>query len=93
MASPSGSTVVLIDRGMGLLGLALIAAIGATLTVKFRPIDLGPVSPSLLWLGFSLATVLAAPALLNPEAFTRLLTPLRVLHAEWIDIRLARLTD
>jgi uncharacterized protein (TIRG00374 family) len=87
------TTVVLIDRGMGLLGLVLIAAVGATLTVRFRPIDLGPVSPSLLWIGFGLATVLAAPALLNPKAFTRLLQPLRVLHAAWIDARLARLTD
>ncbi len=87
------ATVVLIDRGMGLLGLALIAAIGATLTERFHPIDLGPVSPTLLWLGFAAATTLAAPALLNPEGFTRLLSPLRVLHAEWIDIRLARLTD
>ena len=78
---------------MGLLGLVLIAAIGATLTVRFRPIDLGPVSPGLLWLGFAVATVLAAPALLNPQAFTRLLQPLRVFHAEWIDVRLARLTD
>jgi len=87
------ATVVLIDRGMGLLGLALIAAIGATLTERFRPIDLGPVSPGLLWLGFVVATLIAAPALLNPERFTQLLKPLRVLHAEWIDVRLARLTD
>jgi uncharacterized protein (TIRG00374 family) len=83
------ATVVLIDRGMGLLGLALIAATGATLT----RVDLGPVGPGLLWLGFIVAVAVAAPALLNPEAFTRLLKPLRVLHAEWIDIRLARLTD
>jgi uncharacterized membrane protein YbhN (UPF0104 family) len=87
------TTVVLIDRGMGLLGLVLIAALGATLTVRFRPIDLGPVSPSLLWAGFGVATVLAAPALLSPKTFTRLLAPLRLLHAEWIDVRLGRLTD
>jgi uncharacterized membrane protein YbhN (UPF0104 family) len=87
------ATVVLIDRGMGLLGLALIAALGATLVERFRPIDLGPVSPGLLWLGFAAGAVFAAPALLNPEGFTRLLSPLRVLHAEWIDVRLARLTD
>lgn len=87
------ATVVLIDRGMGLLGLALIAAIGATLTVRFRHIDLGPVNPALLWLGFGVAVAVAAPALLNPEGFTRLLSPLRVLHAEWIDLRLKRLTD
>ena len=59
------ATVVLIDRGMGLLGLVLIAAIGATLTARFHPVDLGPVSPPLLWLGFAVATVLAAPALLT----------------------------
>jgi uncharacterized membrane protein YbhN (UPF0104 family) len=87
------ATVVLIDRGMGLLGLALIAALGATLTERLRPIDLGPVSPGLLWLGFAVGAIVAAPALLNPEGFTRLLSPLRVLHAEWIDVRLARLTD
>jgi uncharacterized membrane protein YbhN (UPF0104 family) len=87
------ATVVLIDRGMGLLGLALIAALGATLTERVRQIDLGPVSPGLLWFGFAAGAVLAAPALLNPEGFTRLLSPLRVLHAEWIDVRLARLTD
>jgi uncharacterized membrane protein YbhN (UPF0104 family) len=83
------ATVVLIDRGMGLLGLALIAAIGATLA----GVDLGPIRPGLLWLGFVVAVAVAAPALLNPQGFTRLLKPLRVLHAEWIDIRLARLTD
>jgi uncharacterized protein (TIRG00374 family) len=87
------TTVVLIDRGMGLLGLVLISAVGATLAVQFRPTDLGPISPSLLWVGFGVATVLAAPALLTPKAFTRMLQPLRVLHAEWIDVRLARLTD
>ena len=87
------ATVVLIDRGMGLLGLVLIAAIGATLTAKFRPIDLGPINPSVLWLGFIAASAVAAPALLNPQGFTKLLRPLRVLHVEWIDVRLARLTD
>jgi glycosyltransferase 2 family protein len=87
------ATVVLIDRGMGLLGLVLIAALGATLTARFHPIDLGPVTPSLLWAGFVAATIIAAPALLAPAMFTKLLTPLRVLHAEWIDLRLARLTD
>ncbi len=34
------ATVVLIDRGMGLLGLVLIAAIGATLTARFHPVSI-----------------------------------------------------
>ena len=32
-------------------------------------------------------------ALLFPATFTRLLHPLRLLHAEWVDVRLARLTS
>lgn len=87
------TTVVLIDRAIGLLGLVLIAALGATLSVRFQPSDLGPLSPALLWAGFGGATLLAAPALLMPEGFTRLLQPLRVFHAEWIDKRLERLTS
>jgi len=87
------TTVVLIDRGIGLLGLVLIAALGASLSVRFAAADLGPLSPLMLWAGFAAATILAAPALLNPEGFTRLLQPLRVLHADWIDERLGRLTD
>jgi uncharacterized membrane protein YbhN (UPF0104 family) len=86
------TTVVLIDRGIGLLGLVLIAALGATLGARFRPSDLGPLSPALLWAGFGGATLLAAPALLMPEGFIKLLQPLRFLHAEWIDKRLERLT-
>jgi uncharacterized membrane protein YbhN (UPF0104 family) len=87
------TTVVLIDRGIGLLALVLIAALGATLGARFQPSDLGPLSPAVLWAGFGGATLIAAPALLKPESFTRLLQPLRVLHAEWIDARLARLTS
>ena len=36
--------------------------------------------------------MLATPALLNPERFIRLLQPIRVLHPEWVDERLERLT-
>ena len=37
--------------------------------------------------------MVATPALLMPEAFARLLQPLRVLHHEWVDERLDKLTD
>ncbi len=84
------TTVVLLDRGLGLLGLVLIAAIGAT--TGSRLADGGPVAPLLLWGGFAAAAVLALPALLRPHAFARLLQPLRALHPEWVDERLARLT-
>lgn len=84
------TTVVLIDRGIGLLGLVLIAAVGATTTSRLA--DGGPVPPLMLWVGFSAAMVLLAPALLKPHAFARLLHPLRLLHPQWVDERLARLT-
>jgi glycosyltransferase 2 family protein len=85
------TTVVLLDRGLGLLGLVLIAAIGAT--AGSRLANGGPVAPVLLWGGFLAAAVVALPALLMPHAFARLLHPLRALHPTWVDERLARLTS
>jgi uncharacterized membrane protein YbhN (UPF0104 family) len=84
------TTVVLIDRGLGLLGLVLVAALGAS--AGLGPAKVGPVGPGMLWAGFGLAAMLATPALLNPEGFTRILQPLRILHPEWVDERLGRLT-
>jgi glycosyltransferase 2 family protein len=84
------TTVVLIDRGIGLLGLILIAAVGASAWT--RPDAMGPVGPGLLWLGLGVGTVIATPALANPRWFARMLQPLRRLHPEWISERIARLT-
>ena len=85
------TTVVLIDRGIGLLGLVLMAAIGATAGPRFSEAG-GAAGAGVLWLGFVVATAIATVALLFPRMFTRLLHPLRLLHAEWVDERLARLT-
>jgi uncharacterized membrane protein YbhN (UPF0104 family) len=83
------TTVVLIDRALGLLGLALMAATGATLMQRMA---VGPVGPRVLWAGFGLGAMIATPALLMPEAATRLLQPLRVFHQEWVDARIEKLT-
>lgn len=83
------TTVVLIDRGIGLLGLALMAATGATL---MRRMAVGPVGPAMLWAGFGLGAMIATPALLIPETATKLLQPLRVFHQEWVDARIEKLT-
>jgi uncharacterized protein (TIRG00374 family) len=83
------TTVVLLDRGIGLLGLVLMAAIGATAGPRFG--DAGTVGAGVLWLGFVVAATVATVAVLFPETFTKLLHPLRLLHAEWVDARLARL--
>src|SRR5260221_349347 len=83
------TTVVLIDRGIGLLGLALMAATGASLMQRMA---VGPVGPGVLWAGFGLGAIIATPALLMPETATRLLQPLRVFHQAWVDARIEKLT-
>ena len=82
------TTIVFVDRLVGLMGLAFVAAIGAT-TARVRPP--GPVGPAALWGGLGAVTIACAPALMKPEALEWLLRPLRVIHAEWIDKRVEHL--
>jgi glycosyltransferase 2 family protein len=83
------TTVVLIDRGLGLLGLALMAATGASLMSRMA---VGPVGPAMLWAGFALGALIATPALLMPDTVAKLLQPLRVFHQDWVDARIEKLT-
>lgn len=84
------ATVVLVDRGLGLLGLVLLAAIGATLGRSLG--DDGTLGARVLWAGFAAAALVAIPVLLMPQTFARALRPLRLIHPEWVDERLGRLT-
>jgi uncharacterized protein (TIRG00374 family) len=86
------TTVVLIDRAIGLLGLVLVAALGATAATRMAAAG-GPAGPFLLWTGFVVAMVVAIPVLLAPHALARVLQPLRTFHPEWVDERLGRLTS
>lgn len=86
------TTIVLIDRGIGLLALVLIAAVGSSAASDFGPGTAG-VAPGMLWAGFGLAAVVATPALLMPQEFMRVLQPLRIIHPEWVDERIARMAD
>jgi uncharacterized membrane protein YbhN (UPF0104 family) len=86
------TTVVLVDRGIGLLGLVLVAAIGATVAAAVRGDGAPPIWPSWLWAGFFLATGGALPAVLAPRGFTRLLKPLSVVHPVWVGERIDKLT-
>jgi uncharacterized protein (TIRG00374 family) len=93
-ASAAGSktlatTVVLVDRGIGLIGLVFVAALGASLTARASD-TLGPGGPALLWLAFVLGVGLAVPIILWPHNVGRLLSPLRKLHQEWVEERIAR---
>jgi uncharacterized membrane protein YbhN (UPF0104 family) len=86
------ATIVLIDRGLGLLALVLIAAMGASGGKRFGGAETD-LDPLVLWAGFGLAAMVATPAFLMPESFMKLLRPLRVLHPEWVEERLGRLTN
>jgi uncharacterized protein (TIRG00374 family) len=97
-ASAAGSktlatTVVLIDRGMGLMGLVLVAAIGASASQGAAGTASVPVWPSLLWAGLLLSVAVSAPAVFAPASVGQLLQPLRVFHQEWVTTRIERVTD
>jgi uncharacterized protein (TIRG00374 family) len=87
------ATVVLIDRGIGLIGLVLVAALGSSATAGLSGNAALPIVPWVLWVGLALAAALSAPAVLAPAAVGRLLQPLRVFHPEWVDERILRVTD
>ncbi|MGE5813138.1 MAG: lysylphosphatidylglycerol synthase transmembrane domain-containing protein [Acidobacteriota bacterium] len=87
----AATTVVLLDRGVGLLGLFLIAAIGATVS-RWSSVDPGPVGATTLWAGLAAGTIVSVPVLMAPRIIHVLVNPVRRLHPEWIDERLDRLT-
>jgi hypothetical protein len=96
-ARPAGSktlatTIVLIDRGLGLLGLVLVAALGATAAGAVHPAAI-PIWPVWLWACFLLAAAASAPAVLAPDGFGRLLQPLTVFHPEWVGERINTVTS
>jgi uncharacterized membrane protein YbhN (UPF0104 family) len=85
------TTVVLVDRGLGLLGLVLVAALGSTLAGSTHH-PIGPIWPAWFWAGFVLAAIATAPAVLAPSGFGRLLQPLTVFHPEWVGGRIDMIT-
>jgi hypothetical protein len=85
------AAVVIVDRGIGLLGLILLAAVAATLAPWSRLGD-GPVPSWALWALFGAGAAVSLPAVFFPEAVIRLLSPLRAIHADWVGARLRQLT-
>jgi uncharacterized membrane protein YbhN (UPF0104 family) len=85
------TTVVLVDRGIGLLGLVFLAAAGATWTAM-RSEALGPVGPGMLWALLIGGFVASAPMVLMPEGIGRLLRPLERLHQDWVRRQILHLT-
>ena len=86
------TTVILVDRGVGLLGLVFVSALGATIAARMSE-RIGPLGPGLLWLALGGALAVAVPAVLMPQGVGRLLRPLRAIHQEWVEERIGRLTS
>ncbi|PYR37788.1 MAG: hypothetical protein DMF93_17245, partial [Acidobacteria bacterium] len=84
-------TVVLVDRGLGLMALVLIAALGASAAVRVHPAAI-PIWPAWLWAGFVAGAAMSAPAVFAPDGFGRLLQPLTVFHPEWVGGRIESVT-
>jgi uncharacterized membrane protein YbhN (UPF0104 family) len=85
------TTVVLVDRGLGLMALVLVAAMGASMAARVHPAAM-PIWPAWLWLAFFAGATAAAPAVFVPDGFGRLLRPLMIFHPEWVGGRIEQLT-
>jgi uncharacterized membrane protein YbhN (UPF0104 family) len=86
------TTVVLVDRALGLMGLVLIAALGATIAADLHGSGASPVWPAWLWALFLIGALATAPVMYAPEGLGRLLQPLTVVHPEWVGTRIDKLT-
>jgi uncharacterized membrane protein YbhN (UPF0104 family) len=86
------TTVILVDRGLGLMALVLVAALGATAAGRMHPAAT-PIWPMWLWAGFLFCAAASAPAVFAPDGFGRMLQPLTVFHPEWVGDRIETLTS
>ncbi len=81
------TTIVLVDRGLGLIALLLVATMGSAAALAG-----GITVPGARWLwiisGAGLLTTF--PALIKPGIVSRLLAPLRALQHPWLDERAHR---
>jgi uncharacterized membrane protein YbhN (UPF0104 family) len=84
--------IVIVARGVGLVGLGFVAACGASVTAWMSP-TVGPVGPGILWAGLLTAVAAAGWAVWMPHGVGALLKPLRALHQEWVGERIEQLMD
>jgi len=81
-----------VDRSLGLMGLVLVAALGATVAMIVKGQDASPIWPYWLWAAFIVGLTAAAPAVIAPHGLGRLLQPLAKFHPEWVGERIQKLT-
>ena len=85
--------VILTDRVIGLMGLVLVAALGATLATGGAGHGPAPIWPTWLWVGLLIGTALSAPVVMSPAGVGRVLRPLTVFHPEWVGLRIEHVTN
>lgn len=84
------TTVILVDRGLGLLALLLVAASGSLgATALGVPVP----GSQWLWMVTGAGVVVAAPVLGAPQLVSRLLAPVRALDRPWVTERAARFEE
>ena len=85
------TTVIVMDRVLGLLGLVLVGAVA----VGLAPADSGQLPVSIRWLGLCL--LLGAGALITvllwPGALRRAVALTGLARREWVEVRLGRMVD
>jgi uncharacterized protein (TIRG00374 family) len=86
------TTVVLVDRGLGLLGLIFVAALGASTTAGGRG-AMQFVGPGVLWSVLAGGLILTATVVMQPASIGWFARPLEVLHRDWVRERAQRLMD
>lgn len=84
------TTVVLVDRGIGLLALLLVAALGSLAATAWGV----PVPGSeWLWIVTGAGVILVAPVLGAPQLLSQLLAPVHRLDRPWLTERAARFEE
>jgi uncharacterized membrane protein YbhN (UPF0104 family) len=84
------TTVVLVDRCLGLIALVLVAALGTLLA------SLGGITvpgARWFWLASAAGLAIAIPVIAIPNSVGHLLAPLRALNRPWITARAQKLED
>jgi glycosyltransferase 2 family protein len=86
------TTIILVDRGLGVLGLVLVAAISATIVGQLQGHVPSPIWPVWLWAAFAVTIALGIFLVWAPSLFGRLLMPLTAFNPAWMSERIEKLT-
>ena len=84
------TTVILVDRALGLSALVIIASVGA-LVASLRGVHIP--GARWLWLATAIAAVAAIFVIAMPQLVSHALIPVRALKREWLNERAQRLED